>query len=463
MFIEIQREVRSIAKGLCISADLHLLEGQRTEFCESFEQLNIIMLKSVPAVSKGTWCTLPSLLVTNGVSFSTELSDVLTKYILIPGESNKRIGRMLENEPPVSTTGKFTLGTDVSLKLSKQLHLKKLQQVVDDLQEFLQPLLEHLEMLVFFNLQKSILFLTYNKVHLEKVSNESIVNDRGTYPKSIFFSLPGIMSANQEDKTSSKEMNVLVKALALTESILIKLNAGEATYNEITAEGKIDLTMFNVDTELKVLNEYIIHYKPTLKSESRLSGVRNMLELFQYTDKIFMIHKVCEQFQLQGCLGDKSLIQLIRISEDHAPRQRREVLTINDATDTLKIVKYLLFEKQDEDSGCLKLFDAVADCKAFHQFLKDRQFVGDQGSEVFYQQFNLITAQLQHEEYDEQVLNHLCAAFPLMFPFMDTNQNFQTLMKSVIKLNTTNGFKQLYTVNSNIFIIQMWFSRAEVK
>ena len=458
--LTIQPQLISISKKLGISADLQILQEQKIQFCEIYEQLNIKMLKHVPGKSERNWCTLTSLLVTNGVSFPEQLSDVLTKYVRIPGESNKTIGVLLENEPPVSTTGKFTLGSNVSLKLSKELQLRGLQKLVDDLHKFLQPLVEHMEMLVFFSLNESVLFLKYHKMHLEEISIEYREKDEDV--QSIF-SLPGLQSINQVKSKDDEEMNMLVKSLALTEDILVILNAGVATYKEITAEGKIDLTSVNIDAELKILGEYIISYKPELRNEAGLSGVKNMLELFQYTEKVLTIHKVCEQYKLKGCLGDDSLKQLKQIAEDLAPRESREKLTPIVATDKLKEVKCLLFKTQNGDSRCLKLFDAVADCKAFHEFLWDRQLVGPQGREVFTQQCRLITAQLQHEDYDEQVLNHLIGAYQLMFPFIDTDQNFSSLMNQVVKLHTSNGLKQLYTVNSNIFLIQLWFSKAEVR
>ena len=60
---------------------------------------------------------------------------------------------------------------------------------------------------------------------------------------------------------------------------------------------------------------------------------------------------------------------------------------------------------------CLELFTAVQDSAAFFQFVCDRRFYGQKGKDVFLQKYQLITAQLQHEEYDETVLNHLLAAF----------------------------------------------------
>ena len=45
---------------------------------------------------------------------------------------------------------------------------------------------------------------------------------------------------------------------------------------------------------------------------------------------------------------------------------------------------------------------------------------------------------------------------------MDTHQKFCQLMLKVTSLDVSNGIKQLQTVNTNITLIQLWFSRAEV-
>ena len=45
---------------------------------------------------------------------------------------------------------------------------------------------------------------------------------------------------------------------------------------------------------------------------------------------------------------------------------------------------------------------------------------------------------------------------------MNTAQDFSALMEAVVGLDTSNALKQLETVNSNIILIRLWFSRAEV-
>ena len=49
-----------------------------------------------------------------------------------------------------------------------------------------------------------------------------------------------------------------------------------------------------------------------------------------------------------------------------------------------------------------------------------------------------------------------------MAPFMDPRQDLGRLMSKVLALDVTNSLRQLETVNANITLIRLWFSRAEV-
>ena len=94
--------------------------------------------------------------------------------------------------------------------------------------------------------------------------------------------------------------------------------------------------------------------------------------------------------------------------------------------------------------------------------MTEKEFVGVDGQALFNQQYQLVTTQLQHEEYNELVLNHLFAAFRLITPFVDSEQTFSSLMCQVASLGVYDASKQLETVNRNINLIRLWFSRAEV-
>lgn len=472
LYAGMQNGMQAIGDAIGATSDHfepHNLQVQKNTFLQYFEVLNIMLLRYVPGKPAVKWCTLSSLLADNGVHFPAALQDILTKYVLLPGEYKEVVGGLLEKEFPHSTTGQFNAGHDISLKLSKMMGLSDLIKLVDDLQNFLQPIFDRLEMLIFFHLHQSVMFDKYQKLYLRKEAEEYMMKMHPSSTMSTFpFPVPhlpmvSLQMAEAEAKLEEEnELPTLVRSLVKTTEVLTKLIKGTATYSEIIAEGSLDLENLDIEQEFDILKDYILHFKINLGSNEGLDGVRNMLELFQYTKHIMKIHGVCEQYKLQGCLDDDQLKKLVEIAQELAPEKSRRALTLNNATENMKQVKHLLFGGQQAQSHCLKLFEAVADSAAFYRFIKEKRFSGEHGQAVFSQQYQLITAQLQHEEYDEQVLNHLFAAFKFMSPFMNTRQDFKSLMTQVIPLDTSHGLKQLETVNSNITLIQLWFSRAEV-
>ena len=128
----------------------------------------------------------------------------------------------------------------------------------------------------------------------------------------------------------------------------------------------------------------------------------------------------------------------------------------------MNFIKASLCLEEVADYSCLKVFPAVANGAAFYQFIQEKQFVGEEGRALFQQQYHLIAAQLQQEEYDDTILNQLKAAFVFMTPFMDLEQSLKELMTQVTQLDTSHGDIQLETVNENISRWRQWFPRAEV-
>ena len=468
LYADFQKRIEPVGHAIgAISSVIepHVISEQKNSFLQLFEQLNALLLRYIPGKPEVKWCTLSSLLADNGVRFPEQLHDTLIKYVLYPGEKKGLVGGPMEQEISHHTTGQFNAGHDISLKLSRTVRLRDLEKLVNDLQGFLEPILDCMDMLVFFRLHHSVMFDIYQKLFLKKGQNDHSeeVNPNST-SSSFATSLPYFPAVSME-KVESKEgvkLPILVWSLDKTKQLFIKLIEGNATYSEITASGTLELENLDLDEEFTFLNDYL---KP---SKDGLIGVRNILELFQYIKHIIKIHDVCAQYRLQGCLDDPNLKQLVEIAKELEPEKSRLALTLNQATEKLTQVKCVLFGEAlsgqtQPQSHCLKLFEAVANSAAFYQFINDKGFTDDRGQTVFRQQHQLITAQLQHEEYDEQVLNHLFVAFKFMSPFMNVHQDFRSLMDQVIDLDTSHGLNQLETVNSNITLIQLWFSRAEVK
>lgn len=450
--------------------DFPRVEFTKTSFLAKFETLNTYLLKYIPGQSDGKWCILPSLLEDYGVSLPQTAQGFIVKKVSFPGQDlipRDQLGTPLRP----STNGLFNPGHDISLRLHKSLTLLELGQVLMELELFQQPLLEHLDMLVFFKLHTSTLFDKYLRFNLKKIADDQ------HEPQEIFsrmqlsdipFSIPfhsGFSPPSfSRTPTLGLPMSNLVQALADTRTLVCKIMLGTATYSEIIAEDEGMLQGLDIEREFSILQEYGQLSNMAGSSCEGLDGVRSMLELFQYSRHIKNICDVCEQYKtLQCCHNDPRLTQLTAIMEEHIKTEDRSKLTPLEAKDKMLHVKEVLCLGQNTSSKCLDIFAVMSHSAAFYQFVRDKQFYGQQGQVLFRQQYELITAQLQHEEYDESVLNHLLVAFKIISIFMDPKKNFTELMREVTALNAVHGFKQLDTVNDNITLIRLWFSRAEVR
>jgi len=426
-----QSKLEHFAKNICASSAIVNSKDTldlKNEFLDAFEQLNVLLIKYIPGQPEAKWCTLPSLLQCWGVALSSDLLDMIAQHILFPGQ--KKAVELVNENLSSMTNGKFQPGHDISLKLTKDLSLHKLSKLVQELEAFLKPIVDVLDMLVFFKLYPSRLFDKYLQLNLRKGSDG--------------------------------EVEGLLRAANHTHDLIMKLIQGTATYFDITAEGELNLENLNIEHEFSTLHNFAANcLKCPLASCDGLAGVQSMLELFQYVHHIQTIRRVCEQYQLQGCLEDLQLVGLCQLAEELGSEENRAKLTLLEAIKKMGEVKNTLCLDSKASPSCLKLFTAVGDSADFYHFIHEKNFVGEEGQAVFQQHYQLITAQLQHEEYNETVLNHLYAAFKFIEPFMDTHQSFHQLMSKVTSLDVSSGVMQLETVNTNITLIQLWFSRAE--
>ena len=408
-------------------------------------------------------CNLPELLLSYGVSFPPDLRKSLDQKVVFPGKQHSiPEEQRLKNAIPASSYDEFEPGQDISLTVTKSFSLMDMQKLLEDLQTFLEPIIDHMEMFVFFHLQKSVMFVE----HLHKHLND-IIAAASPKPEKTFTALPSFKRSmafgkRDGDKEGGVSMGVLQKALSSVKYLFLKILKGTATYSDIVANGALQLQTLNTEEEFGILRKFVDLFEMNRGNCEGLDGMRSMLELFQFTHHIDHIWQVCNQYSLTKCLEDEQLKKLMLIVEQFKTETSRAHLTPLEATEKMVFIKHALCLEGRTNYSCLELFPAVASSAAFYQFIKDKQFVGHKGQTLFREQYQLITAQLQHEEYDENVLNHLRAAFEFIAPFMESDISFSDLMGKVTKLDTTNGLKQLDTVNENITLITLWFSRAEV-
>ena len=379
-----------------------------------------------------------------GISIPKPLQEFMEQFVVFPGE-NAKPGRFTLQRHLLSpnTSGCFQPPQPISVLVDERLTLKEMATFIQDLKQFLNPIQDRMDMLIFFTLHNSILFSVYLQHELE---------------------------------TRNVDVKAFQQALDQVKSLLVKLCHGEANYSQITANGAICLE------SLDILKEFGILLK--CKQFGKLSGVdnteglnrvRNMADLLKISTRILVVRHVCQQYQLEGCIKDERLIKLTTIAEELMTEEARASLTPSSATEKMDIVRELLDTKGGvvtRDYEYLAIFSKIADSAEFYQFICEKGFTGENGQARFHQQYQLITAQLQHEEYDEAVLNLFYAAYKLILPFTEKSQSFHCLLESVKQLltaspgdtvkTTRDCLMQIETVNRNINLIQLWFTRAEV-
>ena len=404
------------------------------------------------------------LLAKYGVGIPASIFLPIEQHVIFPGESKSEAKKALtlENHLPASVSKNFRPGLDISLEITRELTLCKLKELLQGMHTFLTPIHKHLQMFTFFYLKESEMFDKYVKLQLSKVESALKPAQKIHSPT---FALPPVIVDGRESRDIAQGVSVeiLAEALQSTAELLLKLIQGTAAYTDITADGSLDLRRSNIDCEFEILESYACFAEIDTGDGEGRKGVKAMLQLFQFTSHIEAIHCVCSQYQLERCLEDPDLQELVELVENLKAEENRAKLTPRDAIESMKKVSKSLCLQEGQNLKYLDLFSAVANSAVLHQFIvTEKQFVGESGQALFRQQYQLITTQLQHEEYNEAVLNDLFAAYNVILPFVDREQSFHTLMRQVATLNVYDASRQLDTVNRNINLIRLWFSRAEV-
>ena len=349
--------IDQLGQALCANmlvVDRQVVQDVKNLFIDHFDQLNSYLLRYIPGHpearwctppaltyygssrwyipghSRACWCTLPALLTYYGSSLPLHIQETISNHILFPGEQKPLVGQLLCSNISVTGTGPFQPGHEISLKLSKALTLKELNELLQDIKASLQCILEHLDMLVFFHLQQSEIIEKNLLKHLEeatKAAATSLVRSAASPELSFILSYQLRVSKQKQEPVVTLEM--LGQALDSVHNLIHRLADGTATYAEIVAWGALQLESLNIQRELEIFTQYAKH--TGIAHIEGLAGIQSMLELLQFTPHINMIHRVCEQYQLKGCLTDPTLHQLMDLAKELCSVINWSRLTLLDA------------------------------------------------------------------------------------------------------------------------------------
>ena len=396
-----------------------------TQFSEKYQSLNVHLLLYIPDQPEAKWCSLIDILRSYGVSFNGVDIERLGNSIRFPNQSSN--ATQDENFVSLQLDSQFKHG---HLTLHRDITLRQLSDIVEEISAFKNPLKESLiEMLVFFKLKLSVLFDVHLRLKVEK--NFKFGN----------------------------EVRNFADAVQDTYYLFDKIVKGDALYDEINENRALQLEELDVAREFSILSEYFDLYHE-VSNDRGLKTIQRKLELLQFSTVIGSINSACQYYELKNCLEDPLLEELSMIMEECTSNW--STIPHEDVVEKLKKVKKILHLKDNQSAKDLTVFIAVIDSDDLFHFLQEKQFCDQQGRDIFFKQLQLIRAQLEHEAYNEHVLSHLFAAFQLISPFMDTDINFKELMKELKDLNIVNASQFFDTVKLNIALIRLWFSRAEV-
>ncbi len=422
------------------------------DFLTNFDSLNVLLLKYIPGQLDFNWCTLSSLLENFGVCLPQDVQDIILKKLYFPSRNEERkLGISLK----FPKKRKFQPGNNnISLRIHEDMTLSELSYLVKKLKHLQEPFEQYLEAMVFFRLKQSILCEKYIHFYLAKLSQ--VHNTHSDF----FTTSMRPPSFSSQDTLRNPSTNNLVKALKSTLILIHNILHGTATYSDIIMEDDFLLHQPNREREFAIFAEYI-QFSGLQKDHCiGLSNVRSMFELFQFTTHFKNMQLVFEQYHLDKCSQDPKFKELAKMMQRLLKKDERFKIRPLEASDMMGQIKLILGFKEETSSQCLNIFDALTKSIAFHEFIIEKQYHERQA--IFMQQYDLITAQLQHEEYEEGVLNHLRAAFKVVILFMNTRKGFNSLMSEVIALDAAIGVKHLETINDNIILIERWFTQAEV-
>ena len=431
--------------------ELETLQTMQNEFMRQYEQLNILLIRYVPGYPE--WCTLSSLLATYGISFSPDIQSSISRNVLYPGRN--ATSKLQCNFTP-NYTGQFTLKMEDPLCIIKEMVLQDLISLNASIIAFLCPISAHMDILVFFQLQTCKLFSNYLHVQLQRLERSETV--RRSESVKVSFLLPFSPGSG----TECFGLGCLQQAVAKTKTMLYQLLDGTAKYSDMTCDFSFDLTQMDVVNEVNVLSRFFSLYEPQ-RSQEGLLCISDILQLLKASVSVQTIRDVCIQYQLTGCLTDPQLDKLITVADSLSQNDKKADLTPAIAAQELQKLCSILCLSPKSDFSCFKLFSAATNSAEFHKFIIEKKFVGPKGRQAFQQQYQLVTAQLQHEQYNDTILNHLYAAYELIVLFTDPNQSLHDMMSAIATINDIcAGLKHLETVNANISQIYLWFSSTEV-
>ena len=251
---------------------------------------------------------------------------------------------------------------------------------------------------------------------------------------------------------------------------LIRFLTGSLSYEDlqylINAQG---LEENDLELQFQVVARY--PFKEVASDQIvHMGGIKDILCFQQFTGFLTLLEELCKLYGLSQCLNNVKMKEIFQCLSVLQSSEQMMQLTSKEAAEYISSIRRHLHLPRGSTGGqCIQLFDIVRQSENFVQFLRERKFYGALGARQFEQNVQLITANLQYEEFQENVLNNLRIAYEFVSPFLDPDIEMNDFLEQVHNVCghdhnvVVAPFSQLKIANENIELIYLWFTRAEVK
>ncbi|XP_065838456.1 uncharacterized protein [Oscarella lobularis] len=314
-------------------------------------------------------------------------------------------------------------------------------------ENWLAPLRKLMPMLGCFTANASILFSSYMEREMQQIEKLSAT-------KGLDFKDP-----QKEDAEISVAvpLDTFKKALKGAKKSLKLLLKNDASYRNVSILGHERFRDVSIKAEL----EKLVHYEKFAESyreylDEVWQGMVDMSNLRHYFRLICAIENSCQQYSMVFVREDSEFQKLV--SEKETLMNAEKITTGECSALKRKLDKILLNTPHEK----LRLFLMVQESQEFFKLIQKGCYYSTEGRIRFKEQVQLITDQLQSQEYDETVLNHLLVAFECVAPFTNPRATFVYLLTTLNesdKYSYNNWIKEICTVNSNMNLVKLWFSK----
>ena len=131
-----------------------------------------------------------------GIKLSHTLQTKLDTHLVLPGSDSGVTPDDVQqriNQP----NGQLELEPEMILMLKKSMSWQILQELFNDLQSFLEPIISQLEFLVYFHLHHSEMFSKHLKSQIAKLTSVSL--EQPVDPSVITFTIPSVGTQSSSD------------------------------------------------------------------------------------------------------------------------------------------------------------------------------------------------------------------------------------------------------------------------